>query len=106
MAKHQWNSLIISEQKQIFIEYELCRLVLGVCVDKLRTKIFNINELKYPASPLKNELILHRITLDRNDLKDFGLYEMKYRIFVTDSPYITHPKTQSQKLQIQYLPYL
>jgi hypothetical protein len=106
LAQNQWNNLIALEKSNISIEYELCEIKFAICANKIRTKRFALNELKNLDNPTKNEVLLQRLTLDRKDLKPYGLYQMKYRLIVENSAYILNPKNSEVTLRVQYLPYL
>lgn len=105
LAQNQLNTLLMQEKHNISIEYELCEILLGICRKKIRTKRFNLSTASISDKPSKNEVLLHRLTLGKNDLKKNALYKMKYTIKVTNSQFIASPKNNSKSLSIQYVPY-
>jgi len=58
-----------------------------------------------PEKPSKNEILLQRLTLGKEDLKEYGLYEMTYKVIVKNSVYIAEPKNKNESIKIQFLPY-
>ncbi len=105
LAQSQLNTLFLLEKENISIEYELCEIKFGMCAKKLRTKRFNFSTLNLPEKPSKNEILLQRLTLGKEDLKEYGLYEMTYKVIVKNSVYIAEPKNKNESIKIQFLPY-